>query len=90
MNSFIQTTALIFAAVLPFILITRWCHWGMIASVLFGWVIVSIVAYSFPTQARYEPLGAGAWMIGGWLIMLVWCLPIYISVLIYRSLRKKK
>jgi hypothetical protein len=90
MNSFIQTSAFIVAAGLPFYLIAKWRHWGLAASMLFGWGIVFLAGELFPTQERYEPLGAGLWMIGGWLIMLVWCLPIYIAVLIYHSLRKRK
>jgi hypothetical protein len=90
MSIFIQTSAFIIAAVLPFVLIVRWRHWGVIASVLFGWAVVSIAAVSFPPQARYDELGTGMWLYGGWFIMLVWCVPIYISVLIFRAIRKKK
>jgi hypothetical protein len=62
----------------------------VIVSVLFGWVVVSIAAVSFPPQARYDELGKGMWLYGGWFIMFVWCLPIYISVLIFGAIRKKK
>ena len=90
MKDFAQTSAFIVAAVLPFLLIVRWRHWGLIASILIGWAIVSIAAVSFPPQARYDELGTGMWLYGGWFIMLVWCFPVYISISIYRSLRKKK
>ena len=89
MNGFIQTFAFIVAAILPFFLIARWRHWGVVISVGFGWAVVLAAGDFFPTEARYEELGAGAWLFGGWLIMLVWCVPIYLGFLIYRLVRKR-
>jgi hypothetical protein len=89
MNGYIQMFAFIIAAILPFILIAKWRHWGAIVSVLFGWAFVFLAGQMFPTDARFEELGAGVWLFGGWFIMLAWCLPIYLGFLIYRWYQKR-
>jgi len=90
MKDFIQPSAFIITMILPFLLIPKWRHWGLLTSVLFGWIVVFVCCYAFPFADKTEAVFTGLWLAAGWLIMLVWCLPIYFSALIYRSLRKRK
>lgn len=67
------------AAVVPFALIPKWRHWGLLVSVLFGWFVIHFG--NMATRAEWsEPVDAvfaGLWAAVGWLYMMVWCLPIY-------------
>ena len=58
MNDYIQMFAFGIAATLPFILITKWRHWGVVVSVLFGWALVFLFGQLFPTNDRFQDLGA--------------------------------
>ena len=81
-------------ALLPFYLIRRWPHVGMLVSVFFGWFAIHQVNMAFQSEwsELVDAVFAGIWAVGGWVFMLVWCLPIYLYALFcaWRTHRKSE
>lgn len=61
MKEFIQTSGFVVIAILPILLISRWRHWGLLASVLLGWGILHLCNLSFPITDHTEGVFTGLW-----------------------------
>jgi len=90
MKEIIQNSGLIIAGLLPIYLIVKWRHWGLLASVLIGWILVYVISTSFQFEDKVEAVFAGVWMMLGWAYMLAWTLPIYGLVLLFTWLKTRK
>jgi len=90
MKNFISDSAFVLALVLPFFLIIRWRTWGLLASVLVGWALVHYSNVSFTWESYIMRIHIADWAAFGWLFMLIWCLPIYLIVILWRWVQRVK
>jgi hypothetical protein len=89
MKNSVSTSVFVMAALMPIFLIVRWRRWGILASVLLGWVVIHVCNISFPFEEPVDAIFTGLWWAVGWLCMLIWCLPIYAVVLLVDWWRSK-
>ncbi|MGQ9660773.1 MAG: hypothetical protein ACUVWX_00365 [Kiritimatiellia bacterium] len=90
MKEIVFTSAFVVVGLLPFHLIARWRHWGLLGSVVFGWVLIHVCNVSFRFEEPVDTVFTGLWAVLGWLYMLVWCLPVYGGVLLWAWFRRRK
>jgi len=90
MKNVVFTSAFVVVALLPIFLIASWRHWGLLASVPFGWALIHVCNLSFTFEEPVDPVFTGLWAALGWLYMLAWCLPIYGAVLLWTWIRRRR
>jgi hypothetical protein len=72
---------------IPIYLLVRQAGRGWIGGALSFWLCMTAAVFLYEFAGEDMDLAPGAYLIGGWLIGLMYCLPILILVEIWRALR---
>ena len=74
---------------LTIVLIARYRWRGVLASVLLGWAAIYFINIAFPSDKWSDIEFVQDWPRFGWLLMLIWCLLVYVVLRPLKAIGKR-